>query len=168
MNATGISQVWGPFSHGRRWRLRVVLADGDDRWESFTSHAEAVSALAVYREALARSTDRVLTESLVALGATPLPEEPAWVYLLRDASGAVVYVGCTSDPVGRRIAHMRDKTFASMALFQPMQLQLALAFESALIARLQPALNTVGTNLGLTSSSCSQLAEEGSVNLPTD
>ncbi len=133
----GTESMHGPYPQGRKWRL-VFKADGPARYETFGSKSEAESAMHEYREERRRHGLR-----LMAAAADELSEDPAWVYFLLSDTGAVLYVGCTTDLVGRRSAHRKSgRQFSRMTYLQRMAHGHAVTLEATLIRELSPPWNT--------------------------
>lgn len=138
-------RVFGPFLHGRRWRLVVADVNGKRKAQSFGTRVEAEDAAArIQRDIMADDSVTALAGAIVA-SMVPVPDESAWIYALRDEGGAVIYVGVTTNPGNRFAVHNVDKVYARATISpSPMTRTLALQVEAALIRALSPRLNVNG------------------------
>jgi predicted GIY-YIG superfamily endonuclease len=108
------------------------------RYRSFKSRREAEQVAKEMRSDEHR-------DALLGLVGEPvdLPDDPAWVYMLLDDDGVIVYVGCTRNLDGRYHDHRENHVEFTRMVFYPHPLDRmnALRAESALVAKHRPRLN---------------------------
>lgn len=128
-------RVNGPYRHGNKWRLNV-MEGGSQSAISFATRREADHAMARIRGTWTPDADQILASAI------DLPSIACWVYLLRDAAGEVIYVGCTKSPRHRLKSHEHSREAATVSIIPtPFDKQTALRVQAALIRRVKPRLN---------------------------
>lgn len=135
-------RIHGPYKHRARWRLAFRTSGSNQLfYRSFETKEEAETFM------LAQTTeqdDEAL--SLLKSDAVPLPDDPAWAYLLLDDDDQVVYVGITRELDRRYFTHRENGApFARMAFFpDAVDRVTGLKIEAALIRKYNPPLNKAG------------------------
>lgn len=139
-----VRRIFGPYRlSDQSWRLIFKHDDGTRSSGYYKSEAEALSAIAEAEKAVAI---RVGTEALIAgllAQAVPCPPDPAWIYFLKDADGAVIYVGCSHQVGGRMVSHVANgKIFSTVSIVPSVfDRPIALEIERMLVRTLRPKLN---------------------------
>lgn len=131
---TSISFAYGPYRHGKRWRV-VIACEGKRDTYSYATEAEAKKYIDGVRSNVGELQD-VLREFIT------VPQGNTWVYLLWSG-GAIVYVGKSMNVTERVSEHRRNGLEFDEAeqLAEPLAGEDALALESWLIWKLQPKYN---------------------------
>lgn len=138
-----VHRVHGPYQAGRQWRVITKNTDGTRSTRLYKTREEAVTAMQVADRAVSAGVGAGALVAGLLAQAVPLPADPAWVYLLRDDTGAVIYVGVTQEPSRRLETHAIDgRMYASAAMIpSPLPRHLALEIERMLVRVLRPKLN---------------------------
>lgn len=142
-NGCATSVVYGPYPHRGRWRIEIVDQAGIKTRQSFATKHDAANALVLVKTSIqATEIPDTMAEAMLAQ-AIRVDEDSAWVYFLKDAAGAVLYVGVSLQVVPRSQSHRADGVeFADVYMVpMPMPRSLALRLEAALVRTMNPPLN---------------------------